>query len=152
MTTREPLTVEQRVACPPAHAFRVWTQRFGQWWPPSHTVAGPEEVAEVVLEGRVGGRILERRHDGSEEPWGEVTAWEPPHRLSFRWHLMFPAEEATDVTVHFVPDGDGTVVRIVHGGWERLPEDVAVVRRERNRAGWGGVLPAFAETARAPED
>lgn len=145
--TDEPLVVEHRVACSPAHAFRVWTERFGQWWPPSHTVAGPDEVAEVVLEAGVGGRILERRHDGSEEPWGEVTTWDPPRRLAFRWHLMFAPEEATDVAVAFVPDGDATLVRITHGGWERLPEDVATVRRERNRAGWTGVLPRFVRAA-----
>lgn len=34
----EPLRVDFEIECPPTHAFAVWTGRFGQWWPRSHTV------------------------------------------------------------------------------------------------------------------
>jgi hypothetical protein len=29
-----PLVVECDVACPPEHAFDVWTRRTRLWWPP----------------------------------------------------------------------------------------------------------------------
>jgi uncharacterized protein YndB with AHSA1/START domain len=97
---------------------------------------------DVVIEGRVGGRIFERAPDGAEYDWGQVTLWEPPHRLGYSWHLRRDRADATDVIVSFLPTAAGTVVRIVHSGWERLGAD-GDAWRDRNRAGWAGVLPHF---------
>ena len=41
----------------------------------------------VTFESRPGGRIFERTPEGVEHDWGEILAWEPPHRLAYRWHL-----------------------------------------------------------------
>ena len=79
------------------HAFAIWTQRIGTWWPADHTVSG--DPAAVVLEGRVGGRIYERTRQGEEHDWGVVTDWRPPDQLSYRWHLGVGPEAATDVAV-----------------------------------------------------
>jgi hypothetical protein len=38
----------------------------------------------------------------------------------------------------------GTTVRIVHSGWERLDAEGSDLR-DRNRAGWDGLLPRFVE-------
>jgi hypothetical protein len=38
----------------------------------------------------------------------------------------------------------GTTVRIVHSGWERLGAEGSDLR-DRNRAGWDGLLPRFVE-------
>ena len=78
-----PLELSFDVACPPEHAFAVWTERISTWWPGDHSVAG----GAVVLEPHVGGRIYERTEDGTEIAWGEVTVWEPPRRLAYLWHL-----------------------------------------------------------------
>ena len=51
----DPLRMSFDVACPAEHAFRVWTSRFGQWWPADHTVTGQPEL--VILQGGVGGKI-----------------------------------------------------------------------------------------------
>ncbi len=40
-----------------------------------------------MLETALGGRIYERTPTGVEHEWGEVTVWEPPTRLGYRWHL-----------------------------------------------------------------
>ncbi len=77
--------------------------------------------------------------------WGEVTVWEPPRRLAYRWHLGRDRADATEVEIRFVDDGeDRTRIEIEHSGWERLG-DTADTWRDRNRAGWDSLLPHFAE-------
>jgi uncharacterized protein YndB with AHSA1/START domain len=130
------------VACPPAHAFEVWTTRIGSWWPRDHTVSG-EVGTRVVLEGHDGGRIFERAPDGREHDWGRVTAWEPPSRLAYRWHLGQHPGDATDVEIRFIATGSATRVEIEHAGWESLGERAGTLR-QRNQLGWDTLLPYFA--------
>jgi uncharacterized protein YndB with AHSA1/START domain len=138
----EPLTLSFEVACSAEHAFAVWTGRIGSWWPRDHTVSGDTELA-VVLEGSPGGRIYERTADGREHDWGEVTTWEPPHRLRFLWHLGRDATTATEVEVSFTAHGEATtVVDIVQRGWEALGGDPGAFR-EQNRQGWQSVVPFY---------
>jgi uncharacterized protein YndB with AHSA1/START domain len=137
-----PLRITFDVDCPPQHAFSVWTSKFGIWWPRDHTVTG--DPAELVLEGRQGGRIYERTLAGARHEWGEVTAWDPPRRLAYVWHLGRDRAEATAVDIKFVSEGEArTRIEIEHSGWERLGE-LADTWREQNRAGWDAVLPHFA--------
>ena len=136
----EPLRLSFDVGCSPAHAFAVWTERASSWWPASHTVTQQPEL-EIVFEGRPGGRIFERAADGSEHDWGEVTAWDPPHRLVYLWHLRVDRADATEVEITFVPRDGATRVEIEHRGWELVPDGRA--RRDANGAGWAGLLPHF---------
>lgn len=137
----EPLRIDVELDCPPEHAFATWTERFAQWWPPSHTVSGDPEA--VVLEPRLGGRIFERTDDGREIDWGEITRWDPPHALAYLWHIRRDRADATDVEVRFVPAGSArTRLEIVHSGWERLGAE-AERWRDANRGGWSGLLPHF---------
>ena len=136
-----PLQLTFRVACPAEHAFRIWTERTSLWWPADHTVTG-EDGLDVVIEPGVGGRIYERTAGGREEDWGEVLAWDPPRRLAYLWHLRADRADATEVEITFVPDGDGTEVRIDHRGWERLGER-GDAWRDRNRRGWETLLPWY---------
>ena len=141
----EPLRLELVVACPVDHAFDVWATRIDTWWPRDHTASG-EPDARVVLDRRVGGRIYEVTADGTEHEWGEVTAWEPPHRLAYLWHLRTNRASATDVEIRFTSCPDGTRVEIEHAGWERLG-DAADAWRERNHGGWTTLLPHFVVAA-----
>jgi uncharacterized protein YndB with AHSA1/START domain len=138
----EPLELTFTVACPPAHAFAVWAERTGLWWPPGHSVSGAPAL--VAFEPRAGGRIFEREAGGAEHDWGEVLAWEPPRRLVYLWHLRADRSDATEVEIRFDEDagGAGTRVTIEHRGWERLGARAAE-RRERNRRGWSGLLPHY---------
>lgn len=65
----------------------------------------------------------------------------------YLWHLVFDRSDATEVDITFVAGGAGTLVRLEHRGWERLGA-VADERRNRNRAGWAGVIPLFEAAAR----
>lgn len=138
----EPIRLEFEVACPVDRAFEVWTGRIGTWWPKDHTVSAEGDLI-VVLEGRAGGRIFERRTNGLEHDWGVVTIWEPPNRLGYTWHLNREPTDATEVEIRFLPLGiDATTVEIEHRGWERLGaggEDW----RDRNYGGWSTLLPHY---------
>jgi uncharacterized protein YndB with AHSA1/START domain len=135
-----PLRIEFDVDCSAAHAFATWTSRIAAWWPPDHTVSGDPE-AVVVLEPGPGGRIYERSPLGLEHDWGTITAWEPPWRLAYSWHLGRDRREATDVEIRFVSLEHGRArVEIEHRGWERLGES-ANGWRDRNRSGWQSLLP-----------
>lgn len=136
----EPLRVEVDLACPVEHAFATWTTRFGDWWPRGHTVSGDPEA--VVLEPRLGGRIYERTPSG-EHDWGEITAWDPPNRIAYLWHIRRDRADATDVDIRFVATGEASSrLEITHTGWERLGAE-APAWRDANRAGWSGLLPHF---------
>jgi uncharacterized protein YndB with AHSA1/START domain len=141
----EPLRLTVEVACPAPHAFAVWTERISTWWPADHTASGEAE-AEVFLEGRIGGRIFERTPDGTEHDWGEVTAWEPPDRFVYLWHLRRDRADATEVEIRFVPAGTATRVEIEHRGWERLGAE-GQTWRDRNMGGWSSLLPHFITAA-----
>lgn len=137
----EPLHLSFDVDTSVAHAFTVWTTRIGTWWPADHTVTG-EPGLSVVLEGRVGGRIFERTRTGAEHEWGEITVWEPPHRLAYLWHLRRDRADATEVEIRFVEAGNGTRVEIEHRGWERLGAQ-GPGWREANKGGWASLLPHY---------
>ena len=138
----DPLQLSFEVRCSAEHAFKVWTSGIGTWWPRDHSVTGATDL-QVVFEGCVGGRLYERAN-GVEHDWGEVTVWDPPARLAYRWHLGRGRAEATDVNIRFVPHGDSvTVIEIEHYGWERLGA-AGPPWRERNEAGWATLLPHFA--------
>lgn len=141
----EPLRLAFRVQCSAEHAFMTWTERIGTWWPIDHTASGEPNLA-VVLEGRIGGRIFERTSTGTEHDWGEVLAWEPPHRLVYSWHLGRGRADATEVEIRFLPGSDATRVEIEHRGWERLGAEGADWR-DRNLGGWSTLLPHFVRAA-----
>lgn len=130
------------VACPADHAFATWTSRATAWWPSDHTVSR-ESNLEVVFEPCVGGRIFERTSAGTEIEWGEITAWEPPWRIAYLWHIATDRSDATDVEIVFKELPDLTTrVEIEHRGWERLGAK-GEPWRDANRSGWDGVLPAY---------
>ncbi len=136
-----PLELEFTVDCAVESAFDLWARRTSMWWPKGHSVTADPHLV-VTIEPRVGGRIFERTPDGIEHDWGEVLAWEPPGRLAYLWQLRFDRSDASEVEVTFHPVPDGTAVRIVHSGWERLGAK-GTERRERNKKGWAGVLEHY---------
>jgi uncharacterized protein YndB with AHSA1/START domain len=146
----EPLRFTLVVSCPPEHAFLVWTAKASHWWPRSHTVTA-EPGLEIVFQPRVGGRIYERIGVGTEIEWGQVTAWEPPRRLSYLWHIRADRADATEVDIRFTDQGDSTTrVDIEHHGWERLGKR-GLRWREVNTMGWNGVLPDYLRACSQPE-
>ena len=143
----EPLRITFGVDCPPERTFELWTAQTSTWWPTTHTVSAQPDV-QVIIEPGVGGRIYERTSQGEEHDWGQVTRWEPPHRISYLWHLRQDRADATEVDITFAAsETDGTTVSIEHRGWERLGAR-GPQHRQLNQHGWSSLLPHFQTAAR----
>ena len=112
MTIRKLIKVERS----PATAFKVFCEEIGQWWPKGPSFGG-KDLADMRIEGRVGGRFYERYIDGTEYDIGQVTAYQPPSLVAFTWRA--PSwDGTTQVEVRFLADGNGTRVELEHSGWE----------------------------------
>lgn len=156
--TREPTSVDLEiiVEVPVEHAFKVFTEDFDRIKPREHNLL-PVEIAETVLEPRVGGRVYDRGVDGSTCQWARVLAVDPPHRLVISWDITpdFRLEpdpaRCSEVEVTFTAVGDEqTRVRLEHrhldrhgAGWQGWRDSAAGDRA------WGLYLARFRELAEA---
>ena len=87
VVTRAAPAERTEIDCPAdARLRRCGRRACRRWWPKGHSASGDPD-AVVTLEPRLGGRIFERTPDGAEIDWGEITAWDPPHRLGYLWHI-----------------------------------------------------------------
>jgi uncharacterized protein YndB with AHSA1/START domain len=132
-------------------AFQFFTGSLTAWWPAEYHI-GTAEMAEVVMEPRVGGRWFERGVDGSECDWGRVLAWEPPDRVVVTWQIngqwQFDPDpaHASEVNVRFTADGPGhTTVDITHEHVERLVGAKAVHEAFLEGGSWSAMLERFAK-------
>jgi uncharacterized protein YndB with AHSA1/START domain len=139
------------VPVPADDAFKAFTERLGDFKPPEHNLlAAP--IAETVLEGHVGGWIIDRGTDGSECRWARILAFDPPHRLLFSWNIgptwqiETDPDRVSEVEVSFEPETPRqTRVTLEHRnldrhgpGWENVRDGVD------NERGWPLYLDRFA--------
>jgi uncharacterized protein YndB with AHSA1/START domain len=136
------------VSVPPLQAFELFTRDIGTWWPLATHSVGLERAVSVSFGAGVGDQLVETIADGSEETWGTVLQSDPPHRIAFSWHPGRSADETTLIEVTFTPDpGGGTVVELVHSGWERWED--GETRAANYREGWDPVLHEFVGKTRS---
>lgn len=144
------------VAASQQRAFEVFTAQFGSWWPKDYHI-GEAEMADFVVEPKVGGRWYEVGVDGKECDTGQVTAFEPPGRLALAWHLdenwqydPDPAR-ASEVEVRFIAEGPThTRVELEHRGFERHGAGADAVHGVvSSPRGWSYCLELFAQQAAA---
>jgi uncharacterized protein YndB with AHSA1/START domain len=142
------------VAASQERAFQVFTEQFGTWWPKEYHI-GEAEMADFVLEPKVGGRWYEVGVDGKECDTGRVTAYQPPDRLTLAWHLdgdwqydPDPAH-ASEVEVRFIAEGpERTRVELEHRGFDRHGDGAeGVWQSVSSPRGWTYCLELFAEKA-----
>jgi uncharacterized protein YndB with AHSA1/START domain len=154
MTQTEAAVVRRQVLvdAPIARAFRVFTERFGDFKPREHNLLG-SPIAETVFEPRVGGHIYDRAADGSECRWARILAYEPPNRLVFswdispRWQLETDPDLTSEVEVRFVAENvSRTRVLLEHrhldrhgSGWQGLADGVG------GDGGWPLYLARYAQ-------
>jgi uncharacterized protein YndB with AHSA1/START domain len=149
-----PIRKSIHVKASPARAFAVFTAGATGWWLKTHTISTTQSpIKDVVIEPHAGGRWFERGEDGSECPWGQVLAWEPPTdqragRLLLGWQIdpdfKYDAHLLTEVEVRFTPQDDGTLVELEHRLIERMGER-GVGLRDAFTRGWAALLDSFAQ-------
>ena len=136
------------------HAFSVFTEGIGSWWPPDHHIL-EGELAEMIFEPFVGGSVYDRATDGTECRWARVLAYDPPHRfvitwnINLQWQLEPDQEKVSEIEVTFIAEGPATTrVELIHRnlerhgpGWEQMRDGVA------SPDGWQLGLARFAEQA-----
>jgi uncharacterized protein YndB with AHSA1/START domain len=139
------------VNAPISEAFKVFTERFGDFKPREHNLLRAP-IAETVFEPRVGGNIYDRAVDGTECRWARILAFEPPHRVVFswdispRWQLETHPDQTSEVEVRFFAEApERTRVELEHRnidrhgpGWESVRDGVD------NEAGWTLYLQRYA--------
>jgi len=135
-------------------AFTLFTEGINTWWI-GHRI-GESELAEVVIEPRVGGRWYERGVDGTECDWGKVLVFDPPERLVLSWQLNYQYKydpdlaHASEVEVLFTEENGLTRVALEHRNFERhgagAEELAAGVSDE---GGWPSILELYAKAAAA---
>ncbi|HUJ51589.1 MAG TPA: SRPBCC domain-containing protein [Bryobacteraceae bacterium] len=108
-----PIRQSVHVDCPLEDAFRLFTEKFGEWWPLTSYSSSGDDAESCAIEPWEGGRVLERTRSGEEREWGTVIDWDPPRRVEFTWH---GGREQT-VEVEFSVVADGTRVTLTHRGW-----------------------------------
>jgi uncharacterized protein YndB with AHSA1/START domain len=153
LITIEPVVREVSVRRSTTDAFRIFTEEIGAWWPldthsRAHDEERPSPAVSAAVEPRVGGRVYEIWADGGTCDWGTVITWEPPGRLVLAWKPNASDQPPTEVEITFTPDGEETLVRLEHRGWERLG-DAGARKADGYRTGWIPVMDRFASRAAA---
>ncbi|MEO5820581.1 MAG: SRPBCC family protein [Vicinamibacteraceae bacterium] len=147
MTVRRQIVVH----APIGEAFKVFTERFGDFKPREHNLL-QSPIAQTVFEPRVGGHIYDRAVDGSECRWARILVFEPPDRVVFSWDIspQWQIERdpslTSEVEVRFVAETpECTRVELEHrnldrhgAGWESVRDGVD------NEGGWPLYLQRYA--------
>jgi uncharacterized protein YndB with AHSA1/START domain len=148
LIVRRTVTVE----APRDRAFEVFTAQFGNWWPKQFSI-GEADMADFVIEPKVGGRWYELGVDGKECETGRVLAFDPPARIVVAWQLNASwqidpdPDHASEFEVRFVSEGPNlTRVELEHRGFERHGVEAGGVYGGVNDAqGWTFVLDLYAK-------
>lgn len=138
--------------CSRAHAYAIFTARIGQWWPAAFSASGVD-LADVVIEPHVGGRVYEISKSGDEFTWGAVKAIQDGTAITMVWTLGVRAPDPTELDVRFAGDitgdlADGDLVANVtlrHSGFVSDDDH----GRLESAGGWTEILSAYKAYAEA---
>jgi uncharacterized protein YndB with AHSA1/START domain len=115
----EPIVHSYELLCPVDRAFDVYVNGIGEWWHPNYT-ANAHSLRTVRIEPGPQGRIVAIHDDIGEDVWGEVSVWEPPHRLEHSFTLAQSSHHPSRISVEFKPQDEGCRMLFEHGGWNDL--------------------------------
>jgi uncharacterized protein YndB with AHSA1/START domain len=128
------LTLKRRLNAPAAKVYAAWTDptQIVRWFGPD---AG--KVTRADLDVRVGGRydISFNTESGEQHDVGGVyREVVQDEKLQFTWAWRSTPERESLVTVLVKPDGDGSILTLIH---EQFFDEPA---RDRHQYGWNGAL------------
>ena len=127
MTAPNDIVREVRIDAPPDEVFLFFTD-------PDKMIAW--KAIEAELDPRPGG-VFRINVTGRDTARGEYVEIDPPRRVvfTFGWESADSPEPpgSTIVEITLLPDGDGTLVRLVHSG---VPDEI----RAGSAGGWDHYL------------
>jgi uncharacterized protein YndB with AHSA1/START domain len=145
---------EVRIAARPETVFAYFTDpaRMVQWMGAEATLDPRPggicrivfQPADAVVDGMAALLGVARPQGGGRAVWvmsGRYVEVDPPHRVALTWgwedEVIGVPPQSTAVDVSLVPDGDDTILRLVH---RRLPPG----RTAFIQTGWDHYLPRLA--------
>lgn len=138
----DPIIKSVTVNCSAEHAFSVFVNRIGAWWPlATHAVSASDGKAalDATIEPKLGGSVYETKNDGERTDWGTVLRYDPFSGFAMSWHPGTNKDKPTRVDVEFEEVDDRTVVTLTHSGWE-IWGDEASDKIGGYTQGWGIIL------------
>lgn len=124
------LTIKRRFKAPPAKVFNAWTapEKIAGWFGPPGS-----KVTASKFETRAGGQFMILAVSPTGEEFhvsGTVQEAIANERLVYSWAWRGTPDRVSLVTVDFKPDGDGTLMTLMH---EQFFDEAA---RDRHNQGW----------------
>ncbi len=148
-TSDDAIQITAKIYAPVEDVFRRFVEQFAEWWPREYTFAG-DDLLEIGIENRMGGRCFERDRSGVVLVWGEVTTWEPPHKIVFSWwispqrQIEQQEEHASEVDVIVRPSENGAQLELTHRHLSRHSGDWKMMRdMMASKHGWPYLIRTF---------
>jgi uncharacterized protein YndB with AHSA1/START domain len=134
MSAKPSLTIKRRLDAPPEEVYGAWTdpEKIAHWWGPAQA-----QTLSAEIDARVGGRfriVFHTPDDEEHDVSGTYREVVPNRKLVFTWMWRTMPERQSLVTVTLAPDGDGTLLTLLH---EQFFDEPA---RDRHHSGWTAAL------------
>lgn len=118
-------------------AFSGFHEYLHLWWPAEFSTFGEGMHPEFES-----GSLTETSLDEKTALWAKVREICPDEVLAMDWFLGHSPTISTNVELRFEPQGDGTLVTLLHSGFSRLPDGQEV--RDRLAGQWRNVVQRYA--------
>ena len=133
----DPIIKTIEVPCSQEKAFNIFLNEMDSWWPKdkftTSAMAGTP-AAEIKVEAKLNGKIIEVSSDGKEYYWGKLLSFKPFDSFQMDFHFAPPGEERGDGTIvdlNFIVINEKlTKVELKQTNWQALgsKEKVAAIR------------------------
>jgi uncharacterized protein YndB with AHSA1/START domain len=138
-----PIVTETSINAPVAHVWEVLTSEA--------TV--PHWLGCMDYVHKVGATFfmqqdpdLKARRDTTGATHCTIKVLDKPRKFVFSWFQ--PGTPETSVEFHLFEEGEGTLVRLIHDGWDQFDADAVRPFYDQLKSGWrGSVLPSLKRAA-----